>query len=155
MPTRKKGSHLLLGLCSQNSTLVFPAKQVEVLCRDTSKLSIRRPQSSTRRQTLHHPSQSGEIDDRPPRALGAPADGFHGDSGHAQQHQLRVFSLPIDLSMGKQLRHTRHILGTPLQIIDSRLLSSLMATSRTVGVVSPVTQCTGTVPFHSGIESIG
>lgn len=151
----RRGSHRLDGLCSPKSSLGFLAKQVATWCRGTSKLSIRRLQSFIRRQSLHLLPQTGGIGDQPPRALPTPADGFLTDCRHAQEHQLRASSLPIDPYMGKQIRHTRHTLDMLVGITDCHLLDSLMTPSRTAGVIPLLTQCMGTVLLHFVIELSG
>ena len=145
----RKYSNRLVGLRLRTSFSVFLAKRVAILCRGTSRLSIRQLQSSTRRQSLQLLPQTGEVDDRTIRGLPIPADGFY----RAQQHQLRAFGLPTDGSMTRQFQHGRHILGMLLRTTECHLLRYPMAPSWTVGDIPPLTQCTGRVPFHFGIES--
>lgn len=91
------------------SCLGFLVKPAAALFNATSKLSIRRRQSSIRNQSLHLLPQTIEPGDRASRALRTSASGFLEACRHVQQYQL---SLLIDPSMGKQYRHTRHTLGT-------------------------------------------
>lgn len=129
---------------------MFLAKQVVNLCRGTSRLSIRRLQSSTQRQSLQRLPYPGEVDDRTHRALPTPVDGFHG----AHQHQLRAFSPRRDGSMGRQFQHGRLILDTLPRTIEWHLLRCITAPSWTVGDIPAPTRYTGMVPFLFVMEWI-
>lgn len=148
MLIRKRCSDRLIELCSRTFFLVFLAKRVVNLCRGTSRLSIRRLQSSTQRRSLQLLPYPGEVDDRTHRALPAPADEFR----RARQDQLRAFSPRRDGSMGMQFQHGRLTLDTPPRTTGRRLLRCITARSWTVGDILAPTQYAGMVPFLSVIE---